>query len=1337
MRLILSLKALYIAGFLAVFSYLNSYAQFLYGGSFQRQPSVTLSGTDFAYRMVCKFYADEAGKNALPPQLRFKIIRKRDHQIVGEFWGQKSSEVHQKTIFNECASANTSTQFTYFTVSYEYERIINPIEFSDNEGYYVVNEAPPVPRKATANIASPKLVLYHWFSPAYIFHQLDNADQGRATSSLDGEYSYICRNEGRVIPLHLTVWPSVRVFDPRALDLSARTAVPLTEGGLPFAETEWKAGFSPVKPIGEDLFVSNSKPKFDNNSENSQFQAWTVPTQDGLYSMAFVSEQRLNGVKLAENSLEMFAEVGECVRGGGVSLRITQVGSNQPANPYFCIDKPIQLNAVSSERGLTYQWYKEGSPIPNATNSTLQITETGRYFLRAKKEGVCGESTTPTIKAIAIDCQSKGDPAILGNNMYDLTNWAGETPTGYINDHGFRAVFYIPMADLPKMPTVLKASIYRKSDNTRMDELVMRQNYFANETNTIERLCDNGLDTVFQVVYDASIEFSNRYNDPQGYYVATEPLCCRADADNLGRRGSSVVAYMEVGPANQVKSHSTILRGHSVDLMLPFTMRACVGQPVRVFAYTGNRENITASFGGFAELVSGGEPNPTFRQLAWAPGFTAENFTGNQTRFTVTPRRNGIIVMEGTPEKPGVFVYRLRIDGLSNGKVYSSVFQEFRLVVDDCTPPPTPAIVVSKVGKPNLIAPTELCQDSLVQLNLKNFRSWGKLQWFFNGRPVANATDSVMVIARNQMGDYTCRIQMPRQCPEFITTAPLKITFRPRPVVNVKAAKDYFCEGQKVQLEVIASTAQSLEWLRNDVAIDKENAKLLTVKEVGIYQAKGTDAVGCPGFSAPVSIMQRPLPTAKIQTPATQFCEGQSLSLSAQTNAEKPQFEWQWENSALPNSNRSTYVAQRAGVYALKITDAYGCISEIATEKLIVNPLPQAVINAPKDFFCEGKSLNISANVSEGYGYEWFLNGQSLQIFTPELEAKTVGNYSVKVTSAQHCSQTSTPKTIHSVKNPIVTIAASRTRFCAGTMLPLTASGSQLQTFYWTKDGVKIPSETQSHFLAKETGNYSVTATDVNGCEAASAPLKVEAVEAVRVKIDSIAEFCGIAHEALKLNGSPAGGIFEGQGVRNGYFSPRTAGLGLHTITYTVKNELECLSGIARQTVRVRAAPSLSLGKEREIFRGSTTRLHADMGAGYTYTWTPATWIDDAKSARPRIAPDSTTYYRVIALSPDNCASEDSIRIIVVQRVFMPEVFTPNGDGHNDTWQIIGREAYPEIEVTIYNRWGNAVYYAKGNNQPPFDGTYDGQPLPEGVYIYVVRAKPDGHIDRGQVMISR
>ena len=1314
-----------------------SMAQKLYGGSFERQPSQQLNGQPFSYRFACTFYADVAGRDALPATLKFKIIRKRDNVLIKEFVGVKQPDPVKKTIYNDCVSQGATPQIDYFAVAYVYEAIVTRAEYGDAEGYYVVNDAPAVPRAKSNNVQSSKVVLYHWFSPEYLTEKLDNADQGLAIAGVEGTSAFICRNEGKSIRLQLDIFPSVKIFNPNTLDITARSGVPLTEG-MPFSEIAWQAGYSSKNPDGGDFIINDSKPKFDNNSETTFFDTWTVPTQNGNYYLAFVMEQQRNGLKLAESSVEIYTEVNDCKKISNVSLAITEPGSNKVATSMFCKDKSIQLNGVTPQKDLQYQWYKNQEIIVGATSPQLKVSETGRYFLKTKLEGACGESNTATVNALSINCQNVKSPLILGNNLHDLTNTTVPSNDGFINQHAFRAIYYTSLSEVAKMPSAIRATIYKKRDNQKVDEILLERNISAEVTSLLDRLCDKGVDSIQQVMYDVSYQFKSEiYNDPQGYFINTEPVCCRADADNLSRNGSSIVTSMEINPANQVKANSTIQRGHTVDLFIPFTIKACAGQPVRVSLYAGNRENITAQFGGFTEILEGDNNNISTRTMTWGPGYTADNFTGNLKKLTVEPRRNGQMVIVGVPEKPGVYVYRMRIDGLMNGKIYSSVFEEFRLEVDDCSPAPKPQIFVSKVGKPKEAAPNEMCQDSLVQLNLRNFRSWGKFQWYFGKNVLNNANDSVLVVTKNQSGAYFCTVKMARQCPEIIETNPQSIVFLPKPVINITANSPAICEGQSLALTARSTTdIKSYQWTYEDNTQKSATQSVLTASQAGAYKVTIIDTKGCSSTSLPYQLTVNILPKAGIKVPQDYFCQGQPLTLTAQTDATSPKYQWIYENNVEANATNNLFTIQKTGQFVVKITDMNGCVGTSIPQLIVSKPLPQATIQAARNIFCAGKSLQLTASKTDGYRYEWSLNGANITDKTNILTVSESGSYIVKITNILNCSANSQPFTVQKVANPTVSILAPLNRVCQGVVLNLVATGQNLKSFQWLKDNQVIAGDS-AIYSVKESGKYSVKVSDNNDCVATSPSFGVEIVLPIKIQLDSIPDFCGTAFEPVRLYASPPGGVFSGKGVDNNSFSPLVAGIGQHPIVYTVKGNLECLSGSVNQTVKVKAAPSLSLGPEKEIFRGMSVKLNADMGQGYTYQWTPPTWINDVKSAKPIVDPDNTTFYKVLAISPDDCRTQDSIKIIVSQRIFVPDTFTPNGDGHNDTWRIVGIEAYPDIVVTIYSRWGNVVFYGKGSNQVPFDGTMHGEVLPSGTYTYVIQAKPDGHIDRGAVIISR
>ena len=65
--------------------------------------------------------------------------------------------------------------------------------------------------------------------------------------------------------------------------------------------------------------------------------------------------------------------------------------------------------------------------------------------------------------------------------------------------------------------------------------------------------------------------------------------------------------------------------------------------------------------------------------------------------------------------------------------------------------------------------------------------------------------------------------------------------------------------------------------------------------------------------------------------------------------------------------------------------------------------------------------------------------------------------------------------------------------------------------------------------------------------------------------------------------------------------------------------------------------------------------------------------------------------------------------------------FSPNGDGYNDQFKIEGIHKYPHNKVTIFNRWGNQVFFKyQYSNDLPWEGTFDGEDVPSGTYFYVI-----------------
>ena len=119
----------------------------------------------------------------------------------------------------------------------------------------------------------------------------------------------------------------------------------------------------------------------------------------------------------------------------------------------------------------------------------------------------------------------------------------------------------------------------------------------------------------------------------------------------------------------------------------------------------------------------------------------------------------------------------------------------------------------------------------------------------------------------------------------------------------------------------------------------------------------------------------------------------------------------------------------------------------------------------------------------------------------------------------------------------------------------------------------------------------------------------------------------------------------------------------------------------------------------------------------------------------------SETEQVIYTVNYHKCSKSDTVTIIVLPPVYIPEVFTPNGDGLYDTWEIVGlTNEYPGSELKVFNRWGGIVYKNEGGYNEEWDGTFKdrGTEVPDGVYYYILELNdPQSKMLKGNVTIIR
>lgn len=188
------------------------------------------------------------------------------------------------------------------------------------------------------------------------------------------------------------------------------------------------------------------------------------------------------------------------------------------------------------------------------------------------------------------------------------------------------------------------------------------------------------------------------------------------------------------------------------------------------------------------------------------------------------------------------------------------------------------------------------------------------------------------------------------------------------------------------------------------------------------------------------------------------------------------------------------------------------------------------------------------------------------------------------------------------------------------------------------------------------------------------------------------------------------------------------------TINYSVvaTNNKGCKDTAFAQAVVVSTNPVLNIvANVDSIFLGQLVQLTATNNVLYQYTWTPDPALSDYTIhdpiARPR---QSGTYYLTVQnIGIDGCTASDSITIIVKEAVcglpvvFIPNAFSPNGDGRNDELIVEGNNI-TDLTLSIYNRWGERVF--ETNDQSiGWDGRFKGEDLPPDVYGYYLQGVCD------------
>lgn len=340
---------------------------------------------------------------------------------------------------------------------------------------------------------------------------------------------------------------------------------------------------------------------------------------------------------------------------------------------------------------------------------------------------------------------------------------------------------------------------------------------------------------------------------------------------------------------------------------------------------------------------------------------------------------------------------------------------------------------------------------------------------------------------------------------------------------------------------------------------------------------------------------------------------------------------------------------------------------------------------------------------------------------------------------------------------PVADAGPAQELACNMGMVTLGSSNTTAGAAYqWQAPAGVVLANPNSRFIdVGQPGIYLLTVTNAAGCVAAdevevTANLEVPAFETQVSEISCFQADDGVISLLNFSGGEPPylvsfnGGPFSAQS--------QFTNLGPDDYSIVVQNGNGCISELSinlEQPEEVVVTLATNLDGENVIQLGDSVRLTAVYNPNITLDtiiWEPDS-ISVGNQASVWASPELTSSFRVTIVDQNGCSDSDQTVIIVEKKrpVFIPNVFSPNGDGRNDVFYI---QAGPQVKAVksfqIFNRWGETVYESYGfqPNDPSrgWDGTFRGEQLNAAVFAYFAEIEfVDGVVElfKGDVMLMR
>ncbi len=795
------------------------------------------------------------------------------------------------------------------------------------------------------------------------------------------------------------------------------------------------------------------------------------------------------------------------------------------------------------------------------------------------------------------------------------------------------------------------------------------------------------------------------------------------------------------------------------------TLTITLTEPPALAATTSFTQSTCSQANGSADVTVTGGTGPGTYTYVWAPSggtaaletnlaagtytvtFTDANGCIDTAQVTVPNAASPAIVVSGTTAVTcfggadgtattvttggtAPYTYAWALTGGTGSVGTGMIAGNYTVTVTDangCT-----ATATTIITEPTLVTATSSTTDVICNAGATGTATAvgaggiGPYTYSWSTVPVQTTATATALLA----GSYTCTVTDANGCS---TTTSVTVV-EPTQVTSTISGVDILCFGGNNGSATVtpAGGIGPYTYMWSPSAQTTQTATTLTAQT---YSCDITDANGC---SITITITLTEPPALSAVTSFTQStCGASNGTADVVVSGGAGPYTYLWNPSG---GTSSTEPNIPAGPYTVLITDSNMC-TLTASVTVPSAPGPVAVIAPPSNVLCFGGNTGSAlASVSSGgtgpFSYVWSNN--DLDSLAGNLIA---GNYSVVITDANGCTSSAS---VLITEPPLLTVQANANpnTICAGTVVALSSNaggGVPAYTFDWTPGPLSGANQNVTPMVST---TFVVTVTDANGCTTTqNVPVTVNPLPVAVVGADVTQGCAPVCVNFADLSTIASGTITSwawdfGDGNTSNVQNPPLHcydSAGVYTVTLFVTSSDGCSQTIVMNNyITVFANPVAAFGAgplpttilNPEIFFTDSSTLAAE------WNWNFGDFLNSASTDQnPSFTYNEADCYLVTleVTSSDGCVDTATQEICIGPDVsiYVPNTFTPNGNGLNDVFIPITIGIDPEqYELWIFDRWGNMIFYTNDLDEG-WDGRVQGMTeiVQQDTYVWKIVAK--------------